>query len=147
MSKRYTHLLVFLFLLLAVALSDNCNASHMSFVSTYSLGKQDELNRTFTKIQEKIPLLEEVSYQVPSGPTYREINVKPTFYYRDSNQRATFRGEDVIIIDGGKLEVDIKFSWSKQSTSTINGTGMAAGLSYELMIGKKLVIDGNSYSY
>jgi hypothetical protein len=30
--------------------ADTCNITHFEFQSNYSLGKQDELNRTFTKL-------------------------------------------------------------------------------------------------
>lgn len=134
-------------LLLPQGLSASCNASQMSFVSRYSLGKQDELNHTFAKIQEKLTTLNEITYQDPKGADYKISNLRPTFYYRDSKQKASFRGEDVIIIDGGILEVNLVFTWTKSLVIITNGTGSATGLSYELMFGKKLVVDGNTYSY
>ena len=53
----------------------------------------------------------------------------------------------MIIIDGGDLEIDLTFYWAKHSSSSIIGNGSAFGLSFELMFGKKLVIDGNSYFF
>ena len=65
----------------------------------------------------------------------------------DSKQKATFRGEDVIFIDGGYLEVDMTFDWKKTFMTPKNGSGAVSGLSDELTLGKKLVIDNKSYSY
>jgi hypothetical protein len=52
------------------------------------LGKQDELNRTFTKIQEKLPALPTVTYKYSSTVTYTITNATAAFYYRDSKQKA-----------------------------------------------------------
>lgn len=44
-----------LILLLAVTAlvlaQQDCNTTHLEYFSEYSLGRQDELNKTFTKIQ------------------------------------------------------------------------------------------------
>lgn len=114
---------------LQVASSINCSASHFDFTSRYTLGKQDELNKTFEKIQEKIKALEDVTYKT-DGATYRIYNANPSFYYRDSKQKAVMRGNDTIIIDGGFLEVDFTFNWSKNNVSTKEGTGSVTGLSF-----------------
>lgn len=49
----------FLLVLLCLPLTQavDCNSSHFDFIGSYTLGKQDELNKTFTKIQEKITVL------------------------------------------------------------------------------------------
>jgi hypothetical protein len=49
-------------LTLQVALNLNCSATHFQFANRYTLGKQDELNKTFEKIQEKITSLNDVTY-------------------------------------------------------------------------------------
>ena len=40
----------------------DCNFSQFDFFSTYSLGKQDELNRTFTLVNQKVQPLSDVTY-------------------------------------------------------------------------------------
>lgn len=79
-------------LLLCSAYSINCSATHFDFNSIYTLGKQDELNKTFEKIQEKITSLEDVVYNSSEVTTFTISNVNPSFYYRDSKQRAVIRG-------------------------------------------------------
>jgi hypothetical protein len=101
--KKVLLILICLQLLLSLAATLACNATHLNFISKYSLGKQDELNRTFTKIQEKLPTLNNITYSAPSGADYKIFGIQLKYYYRDSGQKATFRGEDVIIIDGGDL--------------------------------------------
>ena len=75
-----------------------------------------------------------------SGSTYKIWNTVPTFYYRDSKQKAVIRGNDTVVIYDGKLEVDITFNWSKTTVLTQNGTGAAFGLSDPLEFIKRLVI-------
>lgn len=116
-------LILCLLIALRTTSSINCSASHLDFTSRYTLGKQDELNKTFEKIQEKITALEDVIYKTTDGATYRIYNANPSFYYRDSKQKAVLRGNDTIVIDGGFLEVDFTFNWSKKNVSTREGTG------------------------
>jgi hypothetical protein len=49
-------LVIFIFFLFncRAAASAECPASHFDFVGKYALGKQDELNKTFSKIMEKM---------------------------------------------------------------------------------------------
>lgn len=89
----------------------NCSTTHFLYTNIYTLGKQDELNKTFEKIQEKITSLNDVVYQASELYTYTISKVNPSFYYRDSKQKATIRGESAVIIDGGFLEVDFTFEW------------------------------------
>jgi hypothetical protein len=130
MTGRYYFPLLALSFLALSCLAAECNASHMSFQSQYSLGKQDEFNRSFTKIQQQLPPVPAVVYTGPSGYHYNISDVKATFYYRDSKQTATARGEDVIIIEGGRAEVGITFTWHKNSSFSPNtGTGSASAVS------------------
>ncbi len=39
-----------------------CKASHFDLIGTYSLGKQDEFNCTFSKLNEKIGVLDSVTF-------------------------------------------------------------------------------------
>jgi hypothetical protein len=144
---------VVLLALVAVAVGQNvelaCNASHFDFTGQYSLGKQDELNRTFTKIQEKITSLGNVTFNLSETVSYTIFNAKPVFYYRDSAQKASINGNDTIVIYGGKLEADLTFQWTKKnSVITRNGTGSASGLSDMISFAKFIVIANDSfYSY
>ena len=136
-----------LLITLQVVSSINCSASHFDFTSRYTLGKQDELNKTFEKMQEKITSLEDVTYKTTDGATYRIYNANPSFYYRDSKQKAVLRGNDTIVIDGGYLEVDFTFNWFKNNGTTREGTGSVSGLSFELIIAKQLIVDNGFYSF
>ncbi len=52
--KIYLFFYLFLALTLNLSLEEpdkECSASHFDLIGRYTLGKQDELNRTFTKIQ------------------------------------------------------------------------------------------------
>lgn len=127
-----------------------CNASHFDFIGKYTLGKQDELNTTFTRIQEKITQLDNVTFQYNESTSYVIFNTKPTFYYRDSKQKAEVLGNDTIIIEGGQLEVDITFEWVKKTNVlTVNGTGSAFALSDVIVFAKQAVIieKGQFFSY
>jgi uncharacterized protein YxjI len=118
--------------LLALQLTNaiNCTATHFDFTSKYTLGKQDELNKTFEKIQEKITSLNDVTYNASDTTAYTISSVNPSFYYRDSKQKAVILGNDTIVIDGGVLEVDFTFNWEKQYLVSRKGTGSARGLSF-----------------
>jgi hypothetical protein len=80
--------ILLLLLCLPAVLAVQCDASHFDFIGKYTLGKQDELNRTFIKVQEKIPSLPNVTFQVTETTTYTIFNTKPTFAYLDSKQRS-----------------------------------------------------------
>lgn len=147
MIGRYLLTFIAISSLLSIVSTVECNASTMNFVSRFSLGKQDEFNRTFTKIQSKLQSLPGINYSSPNGANYSIMNIKPSYYYRDSKQKATSSGEDTIVLEGGYAEVDLTFEWKIASFTTTNGTGSAAGLSDELILAKKLVIDNKSYSY
>ncbi len=49
--QGYLRILSCLLCLVVLTASEVCNATNMNYVSRFTLGKQDELNRTFTKIQ------------------------------------------------------------------------------------------------
>jgi hypothetical protein len=75
-----------------------CPATHFDFTGKYSIGKQDELNRTFTKIQEKITSLENATFNTSETTSFTILNAKPTFYYRDSKQKGDIFGNNTIVI-------------------------------------------------
>ena len=115
----------------------------------YTLGKQDELNRTFTHIQESIKEIGNVTYNATPSTSYFIYNTRPKFFYRDSKQQAAILGNDTITIFGGRVEVDVTFNWSKTtSVITRNGSGSAFALSDMISFAKQITIEnGSSYSY
>jgi|688.fasta_scaffold287828_1 hypothetical protein len=147
--KIYSTIAIVFFVFLQVSLAVQCPATHFDFIGTYTIGKQDELNKTFTKLQEKIVSLPDVSFNASATTTYTISNTKPKFFYRDSTQKAEILGNDTIIIYGGRLEVDLDFEWSKKSLLTINGTGSAFGLSDPIEFAKMAVIveEGSFFSF
>jgi hypothetical protein len=103
---KQNHILFFILITLCLlfsAQSANCSNTHFDFFGKYSLGKQDELNKTFTKIQEKITSLGNVTININDTTTYTIFNAKPTFYYRDSTQTSAIMGNDTVVIFGGRL--------------------------------------------
>jgi len=101
--KIYSTIVIVFFIFLQISQAEDCSASHFDFIGSYTLGKQDELNKTFTYIQEKIVSLPDVSFNASATTTYTIFNTKPTFFYRDSTQKAEVLGNDTIIIYGGRL--------------------------------------------
>ena len=92
MTDRFYFIILILSVVFIQIDTLECDPSHMNFVSQYSLGKQDEFNRSFTKIQTKIPTINTVNYTAPNGYQYSIYDIKAIFYYRDSKQKATARG-------------------------------------------------------
>lgn len=140
--------IILLGICLPIVLSVKCNATHYDFTGVYSLGKQDELNRTFTKINEKFPVLPNSTYNATDTTSYTIFNVKTTFFYRDSNQSAHVAGNDTIIVEGGRLEADLSFEW-RRSSLTLNrsGTAEASGLSDMIVFAKQAIIGDDEGSF
>lgn len=86
------------------------------------------MNKTFIKIQEKISTLNNVSWRANDTVTYRIDNVKPTFFYIDSKQRADI-GSDTVIVNGGEVDVILNFDWSRVGFGAMSGNGTANALS------------------
>lgn len=112
----------------------------MEFFSVHSLGKLDELNKTFNYIQERVKTLENVTYKSDTA-TYTIFEVKPHFFYRDSKQKGEIVGNDTVIVSGGDLVVTLQFNWTRTGTTNITGSGTAAGDSHEISFYYKLVIN------
>lgn len=142
--------LLLVLLCLPAVLAAQCEASHFDFIGKYTLGQQDELNKTFTRIQEKIPSLPNATFVVNETTTYTIFNAQPTFFYRDSKQRAQINGNDTVIITGGQLEADITFEW-KRTSLVLNrtGSGAAFGLSNVITFVKRAVVveEGSFFSF
>lgn len=144
MEMRWTSLLLLLVLSCA---QEPCIATHFDFTGSYTLGKQDELNRTFAKIQDKIQL-GNVTFNSSETTTFTIHNIRTTFFYRDSKQRANITGNDTIIVYGGVVEAALTFSWIKAAFVTRNGTASANGISDTISFAKTIVIGNDSfYSY
>lgn len=80
-------------------------------------------------IQEKITTLNNVSYNSSAFVTFIIYNVNPTFYYRDTKQKAIIRGNNTLVVDGGVLEVDFTFNWTTKEMIPKSGWASAQGLS------------------
>lgn len=104
------------------------------------MGRQDELNKTFIKIQEKVSTLNNVTWKANDTTTYKIAGVKPTFYYLDSQQRAVIKGNDTVVIEGGRVDVTLNFEWARIDLGTISGTGIAKALSDPIIFAMQLVI-------
>lgn len=77
---------------LGTALRADCPETHFDFRSGFTLGRQDELNKTFGKMEKTITHLDDVSYHPNDTLTFTISKAKPTFVYLDTKQRATIRG-------------------------------------------------------
>jgi len=80
--------------------------------------------------------LNNVTWRKNEAITYRIFSANPTFYYRDSKQKAEIVGNDTIVIEGGKAEVVINFKWEKIGGGSKNGTGIVKGLSESIIFAK-----------
>ena len=85
-----------------------------------------------------------MAWKVNDTTTYLIENMKPSFFYLDSRQKAEITGNDTIIIDGGRVESVLNFTWRKTTSgSSINGTGIAMGISDEITFAKRLKVVDN----
>ena len=91
-------------LLIAQTRAEDCNRTHFEFFSQYSLGKQDELNRTFDQLLPKLNI-PNVSYKFSDVLSFNLTDIKVRLRYRDSTQKAEIVGRDTIFIYGGKLNI------------------------------------------
>jgi len=85
MMSLHLLLLVAIFSSEIISFKD-CNFTQFDFFNTYSLGKQDELNRTFTVLNSKIKNLTSVDFKSNRSVLYSIYQAKPAFIYLDSNQ-------------------------------------------------------------
>ena len=110
--------------------AERCDANQYEFRGTYSLGKQDELNRTFTKIQNLTYYLMNVNKTGGDNIRYAIYSAKPHFTYKDSKQKAQVINNNTIAISGGRVETEIIFQWDKTiNRTTYYGKGTAIGTS------------------
>ena len=101
-TMRFIFILIFTFIFTISSSFKDCNFSQFDFFSEYTLGKQNELNDTFTLLNERVGVLPDVTYN-SSDLLFRYVigSVKSSFYYIDSKQKATIIGNDLIFINGG----------------------------------------------
>jgi hypothetical protein len=115
----------------------------LEFFSHFSLGKQDELNRTFTAIAKNVTF-PEVIFNSTATERYRLGDYNVTWRYIDSNQKANVSSHDTVIVWGGHLRVDVAFNWSLTGSSARNGTGRAYANTEKIEFAKNLTIDEKS---
>ena len=104
-----------LLILVLLAYSSNalfCPKTRLEFFSHFSLGKQDELNRTFTAIAKNVTF-PEVIFNSTATERYRLGDYNVTWRYIDSNQKANVSSHDTVIVWGGHLRVDVASNTEK----------------------------------
>ncbi len=89
--------------------------------------------------------METETWNVTPTLTYKIYNVYLVYKYLDSNQTAEIQGNDTMSVHGGKLEVDLTFSWSKSGSENATGTGSARGVSIPIGFSKNLTLDGHNH--
>ena len=102
------------------------------------------MNKTFEKLQIRIPYLNNVSYTANETATYKVVNIKPLFYYYEGQQQIVVTEANTIVVKGGRADVRLPFEWSKAGPfGSINGTGEAFVISDEILIEKNIIdLDG-----
>lgn len=87
-----------------------CNSStHLDVFTKYSLGQNDEMNKTFDKIQDKVKLLDNVSYTSNGTIKFNIHSIKPNFFFFDAKQKVDIIHNDTIIIHDGRVDVRLPF--------------------------------------
>lgn len=66
------------------------------------MGQNDELNRTFNGVNNKITYLDDVQLKNEASVTYKISQAKANFRYLDGKQTAEVIGFDIIYVKGGK---------------------------------------------
>jgi hypothetical protein len=56
-------------------------------------------------------------------------------------------GDNLIHVDGGRIEVQITFDWDEILMVDMSGTATAVGISNQLNYVKKLIINNDNYSF
>lgn len=101
-----------------------CPKNRLEFFSHFSLGKQDELNRTFDSIAKNLTF-PEVVFNATANARYRIGDYNLTWRYVDTNQKANVSRQDTVIVYGGHLRLDVNFNWNLVGSASRNGTGTA----------------------
>lgn len=120
-----------------------CNNTRMEFFSHFSLGRQDELNRTFTAIGKNLTI-PNITYVATPTATYSIGNYSVHWRYIDNNQKANVTGQDTVIVWGGHLRVDVNFNWTRNGSVSKNGSGFASASSDIIEFAKNIIIDNKT---
>lgn len=134
-------------ILVTISQQVDCNSTHFEFYSQFSLGKQQQLNRTFDQILPyiKIPT---ITYKASDFLSFNLTDFKIRFSYLDSNQKSIIIGRDTIGVYGGKLEINVDFKWvAINMIANYNGTASAKLVSDDILFEKLLVIDQGYLDY
>ena len=100
-----------------------CPGNRFKYISSYELGRQDELTKTFAELQPMVHV-DNVTYKDEVFRTYTIFPLTVEFSYAESKQTHFFKGINMVEITGGTLRISYNFKWEKkQLTSSINGTG------------------------
>ena len=97
-----------LFLSVLLVQSEECTHTHLDVFTKYSLGQTNEMNKTFTYLQETIKVLDNVTYTADTT-SYKIGNVRPIFLFFDAKQQVNITGNDTIVVYGGRLDVRLPF--------------------------------------
>ena len=100
----------------------NCNETALTYLSSFVLGQQYDLNKTFTSMQPtvKVPSF---NYTPRIGKEYIIDNFTLTFYNINSKEKANFTGIDKLRVYGSVLKLGYNFTWEKkQLASSVHGT-------------------------
>ena len=100
-----------------------CEGNHFLFLSTYMLGRQQDLTLTIAEIN-RTAAIDEVTFSDQPYRTYRIFNVRPSLIYLESRQTAELQGQNVLRIMNGPVKINFAFEWEKtQLGSSLHGTG------------------------
>lgn len=93
------------------------------YFSKFSLGKQEELNKTFSQLEPLIKI-SNITYHAADSSTFTISDFSFRLRYIDSKQQAVILGKNNIGIYGGELQIFAGFKWAKSNmVMSINGTG------------------------
>lgn len=76
--------LILVFILCLPSFGLDCQASHLDFTGRSAVGRQAEFIYAFSRLQDLITILPNVTYRVNETAYYSIYNAKPTFNYRES---------------------------------------------------------------
>lgn len=109
-----------------------CDGNHFKFISTYALGKQNDLDLTLAEMEPQTHV-EPVSYKDVSYRTYTISSFKVSFTYMNAKQDAIVDNIHRLKVFGASLKINYTFLWEKkQLSSSINGTGKGIPSPYSL---------------
>ena len=88
-------------------INQDCPATHYEFRGRYTLGRQEEVNRTLTKIQPQLGILANCTKNTTDHLIYTVYNATATLSYLDGKQKAQVVGNNTIAIFGGRIQAEI----------------------------------------